>query len=64
VRYLVVVGQGSGIAQLTNVVVVDAASEKEAKERACDLSNIIRESARECYAAPIESLPDGWSYFT
>lgn len=63
-RYLVVVGQNSGIAQLTNVVVVDAESAKSARERACDLSNLVRSSASSCYAIEMDRLHDGWSYFT
>lgn len=63
-RYLVVVGQGGGMAQLTNVVVVDAETERAAKERACDLSSLIRESVRDCYAIELVLVPDGWSYFT
>lgn len=60
--FLVVIGQSSGIAVLQNVHVVEAPDAKAAKKIAAE-----REPTTDvynCRPIPLESVRDGWRFFT
>jgi len=59
-RYLVVYNFNSGIAELGNVGVFYAKSEKEARKKAQDQWN----TRASLYAIALEDCKDGWSYYT
>lgn len=60
--FLVVIGQSSGIAVLQNVHVVEAPDAKAAKKLAAEREPTT--AVYNCHAEPLDSVRDGWRYFT
>ena len=61
--FLVIVDHDSGIAQLSNVLVVAATDAQEAKEVACQRSGFVPQASYNMKATPISDLGDGWQYY-
>ena len=62
-KYLVIYAHDSGIAQLDNVLVIEAESREEAMDKAAQECGMIPQAVRHMKAWPIDDLASGWRYF-
>lgn len=62
-RYLVIDHPDSGVAQMANVMIVDAKDETDARRIACERSGYVEGARFKMKAFEMDELEDGWAFY-